>query len=712
MKMALKLTHKIMLMIFAVLVISISGVAVIGIYQSDRYLTDLAKTDLAHLASMAKEMCQVNAREKLDKIHSDMIAARKMFKDYGGENILVRDNQMILDAGGQEFVINNDIKFVDDVKSKLGAACTIFLKQGNTAQRIATSVVKEDGNRAVGTYISQPVYDAVIRDGGNFIGRAWVVDAWYVTFYEPIKDLNGDVIGSFFVGVPERSATLREGLLSQKVGKTGYIYTINSSGILQIHPAKEGDDLSQYDFIKEIMAKGPQLAEGEIGWIQYPWINKELGEIKPRDKIVAYTYFKDWDWIIATGSYLEEFTEPVNNIRNAIVFLGLIFLAISLTIGFLLSRSITRPIIRLVDIAEGVAIGDVSRSIEVKAKDEVGVLANSFNSVIDYLKSAAGAAEQMARNDLTVKIEPKSDKDVFGRSFKLMTNNFSQMIRSLKDSSRELASAASEIAASSEQMSRGANDQTEQVNQVSTAIEEMTATILETSKNANEATEASRTASIQAGDGGQIVAETIDGMQKITQTVRDSAESISRLAKSADQIGEIIGVIDEIADQTNLLALNAAIEAARAGEQGRGFAVVADEVRKLAERTGKATGEITEMIKGIQSQTEDAVQSMEAGIQEVDRGKELTDKAGNSLNEIVTMTQSVMNMIQQIATASEEQSTAAEQISKNVEYITSVTRETAKGAEQSAAAAEELNRQAEGLDKMVAQFKVDEITSE
>lgn len=697
-----------MLMIFAVLVVSITGVAIISIMQSDRYLTDSAKTDLAHLTSMALEMCQVNAEERLSKIKSDIVAAREMFDKIGGNSVTIRDNEMVLNSNGTNYVINNDTKFVDMVKNKLGAACTIFLKQGNTAQRVSTSVINEKGERAVGTYISQPVYDAVIRSGENYIGRAWVVDAWYVTYYQPIKDVKGEIVGSFFVGVPERSATLREGLLSQKVGETGYIYTINTQGVLQIHPAKEGSDLSMHDFIKEMIAKAPNLTNGEIGWIQYPWINKELGETEARDKIVAYTYFKEWDWIIATGSYLEEFTSPVNNIRNAIVTLGLVCLFISLALGFFISRSITRPIIKLVDIAEDVAIGDVSRTVEIRTKDEVGVLAHSFNSVITYLQEAARVAERMAKSDLTVKIEPKSDKDVFGQSFKMMIINLSQMIRNLKASSRELASAASEIATSSEQMSRGANDQTEQVNQVSTAIEEMTATILESSKNANEATDASKNASSRATDGGQIVAETIQGMQKITKTVRESADSIAKLAKSADQIGEIIGVIDEIADQTNLLALNAAIEAARAGEQGRGFAVVADEVRKLAERTGKATGEITEMIKGIQKQTEEAVHSMEAGIQEVDRGRELTDKAGNSLNEIVAMTESVMNMIQQIATASEEQSTAAEQISKNVEHITSVTRETAKGAEQSATAAEELNRQAESLDEMVAKFKVDE----
>ncbi|MBD3331961.1 chemotaxis protein, partial [candidate division GN15 bacterium] len=249
-------------------------------------------------------------------------------------------------------------------------------------------------------------------------------------------------------------------------------------------------------------------------------------------------------------------------------------------------------------------------------------------------------------------------------------------------------------------------DQSNQVNQVSTAIEEMTATILQSSKNAGEAKETAEGASGTATSGGQVVNDTIQGMQRIAGVVRESAESIGKLAKSADQIGEIIGVIDDIADQTNLLALNAAIEAARAGEQGRGFAVVADEVRKLAERTGKATGEITDMIKGIQTETNDAVGSMETGIQEVDKGRELADQAGNSLTEIVNMSQRVMDMIQQIATASEEQSTAAEQISKNIEHISSVTKESASGAEQSAAAAEELSRQADGLQAMVARFRI------
>ena len=195
-------------------------------------------------------------------------------------------------------------------------------------------------------------------------------------------------------------------------------------------------------------------------------------------------------------------------------------------------------------------------------------------------------------------------------------------------------------------------------------------------------------------------------MNRISQVVQQSSQNIHKLAESAEQIGEIIAVIDDIADQTNLLALNAAIEAARAGEQGRGFAVVADEVRKLAERTGKATGEITEMIKGIQNGTEEAVASMDEGNTEVNSGRELADKAGDSLAAVVRSSQEVMNMIMQIATATEEQSAAAEQISKNIEMVSTATRESATGAEQAASAATQLSHNAEGLQAIVAQFKI------
>ena len=399
--------------------------------------------------------------------------------------------------------------------------------------------------------------------------------------------------------------------------------------------------------------------------------------------------------------------EQASETSRAALFITIFLILMVIGLGLFTGHTMTKPVMRLTAIAEKVSQGDIDCEIDIKSNDEIGILANSFRNLVDYMKELSGVAEQIASNNLTVHVVPRSEKDLLGNSFKTMVGNLSNIVRQIKDNANQLASAAFEISSSSEQMSKGAQNQTQQMLEVSTAVERMTANVLESFENTGEATEASKSASETATAGGQLVTDTVIGMQKISDVVRASADSIGKLSKSADQIGEIISVIVDIADQTNLLALNAAIEAARAGEQGRGFAVVADEVRKLAERTGNATGEITNMIKGIQVQTEEAVNSMESGINEVNKGREMADKAGNSLNEIVNMSHRVMEMIQEMAAASEEQSHSAELISKNVEHISSITKETATGAQQSASAAEELSQQAENMQQMVALFKID-----
>ncbi len=387
---------------------------------------------------------------------------------------------------------------------------------------------------------------------------------------------------------------------------------------------------------------------------------------------------------------------------------GIICLA-TLIIGFIVAyffqRYISRPIQELEAGAKKLAVGNFDYEITYQSKDEIGNLADTFRDIKQYLQSLADASKRIASRDLTVSIQARSEKDVLGNSFKEMITNLSEMVEQLHGSATLVVTAAGEIKDSSDKMSEGAKDQAHQVNQVSAAVEEMTATIIESSKNAADANEASRNASENASSGGQIVAETIIGMTNIAKVVKESAETTGKLADSAEQIGQVIGVIDDIADQTNLLALNAAIEAARAGEQGRGFAVVADEVRKLAERTSHATSEISEMIKGIQSKTKEAVTSMEAGIKEVDQGRELSNQAGNSLEEIVKMSEQVMHMIEQISTASEEQANAAENVAKRIESINSVTNSTARQTKESSDAAAELNRQAEELQEIVASFK-------
>ncbi len=391
-----------------------------------------------------------------------------------------------------------------------------------------------------------------------------------------------------------------------------------------------------------------------------------------------------------------------NNVLLAIVSIAIL----SLGIVVVLNRNIFSPLAKVQEALRLASSGNVDQDVRTDSKNEIGQLLNSIQDLIAYIQRFAGHAKAVAAGNLTDEVEVKGADDVLGNAFQQMLVNLTDIVQQLTENARELASVSTEIAANSEQSSNAASSQASQVNQIATAIEEMTATIIETSKSSGDASDNAKKASDTASSGGEIVASTITGMQNIAQVVRNSSTSIGKLSKSVQEIGSIIEVIDDIADQTNLLALNAAIEAARAGEQGRGFAVVADEVRKLAERTGKATAEITAMIKGIQVQTGEAVTVMDSGIKEVESGKKLADQAGDSLGQIVRMSQQVMDMIQQIATAAEQQSSAAEQISRTVEQISNVTRESATGAQQSSAAAEQLSGQAEVLRQMIGKFHI------
>jgi len=342
-------------------------------------------------------------------------------------------------------------------------------------------------------------------------------------------------------------------------------------------------------------------------------------------------------------------------------------------------------------------------------RELVDGLNKTLDAVVNPIEESGLVLSKLADGDLTIRMqgEYRGDHRLIKDNINKLADSLEKIINDVSEAVQAAASAASEISSSSEQMASGAQEQGSQTTEVAGSVEEMTKTILETTKNTSVAAETAKNAGISAKEGGKVVKETIEGMNRIAEVVQKSAETVQALGKSSDQIGEIVQVIDDIADQTNLLALNAAIEAARAGEQGRGFAVVADEVRKLAERTTKATKEIAGMIKQIQRDTKGAVESMSKGTQEVENGKKLADKAGESLNEIIQGAEKVVDVITQVAATSEEQSSTSEQISKNIEMINNVTQESSAGIAEIAKASEDLNRLTLNLQELISRFKTD-----
>ena len=316
--------------------------------------------------------------------------------------------------------------------------------------------------------------------------------------------------------------------------------------------------------------------------------------------------------------------------------------------------------------------------------------------------------EIQQHNDLTKRVDIKSDDEIgkLGKCFNSFIETLQGVIRDVASSTTEVAGAATEIAASSEQIASGMREQSSQVEQISSAVEEMSASVEEVARKSGIASNEANESGSMAEVGGQTVRDTIAGMQSIAEAVSAGAISVTELGKRGEQIGQIIGVINDIADQTNLLALNAAIEAARAGEHGRGFAVVADEVRKLADRTTIATEEIAQSIQAIQVETGEAVTKMNAGTEQVNIGVEKATEAGRSLEQIVTSARSVAGNIQSIAAAAEQQSLAAGEVSRNIESITAVTAESTEGAQQAAEAATMLSDKCEQLRAMIARFKI------
>jgi methyl-accepting chemotaxis protein len=357
------------------------------------------------------------------------------------------------------------------------------------------------------------------------------------------------------------------------------------------------------------------------------------------------------------------------SIQNTIVVLAIIAFALALVLATVIIRSITRPLAvfmeRTTDIAQGE--GDLTKRLDASGSDEIAQVSRMFNLFIEKLHG---------------------------------------IISQISSTSTQVAAASTQVHATAERIATGAEEVAAQASTVATAGEEMSATSGDIAQNCQMAAEGAQRASQSASNGSEVVERTVRVMGQIAEKVQESAKTVASLGARSDQIGAIIGTIEDIADQTNLLALNAAIEAARAGEQGRGFAVVADEVRALAERTTRATREIGEMIKAIQSETKGAVTAMEQGVRQVESGTEEAQKSGQALEEILQQVNDVTMQINQVATAAEEQTATTSEISSNMQQITDVVQQTSQGAHESATAAAQLNSNAEELQRLVRQFKL------
>jgi methyl-accepting chemotaxis protein len=344
-----------------------------------------------------------------------------------------------------------------------------------------------------------------------------------------------------------------------------------------------------------------------------------------------------------------------------------LFVAIGAVVGWFFANTIAKPVVRLSATMNDIERNsDLSKRSDIESKDEIGAMAQSLNK---------------------------------------MLGKFQDIVQQVTGSTGQLASAADEMSAITVQTSQGIHEQQSQTDQLATAMNEMAATVQEVAKHALDAAGAATEANNESSAGRQVVDTAVSAINALAADIQHAAEAINRVEEDSERIGTVLDVIRGIAEQTNLLALNAAIEAARAGEQGRGFAVVADEVRTLAGRTQESTQEIQNMIESLQSGAKEAVQLMEQSREQTQNGVEQTSKAGDALITIAEAVARINDMNTQIASAAEQQSAVAEEININVTTINQVAEQSAEGAEQTARSSEDLARLANDLQAMVGQFK-------
>ena len=551
-------------------------------------------------------------------------------------------------------VLNNNFKEVDEFKQMTAGVATVFVRSGEDFIRVSTNVSKQDGSRAIGTVLdhANPAY-ARLMAGQSFVGRSLLFERFYMSQYTPVRDSSGKVIAVLYVGFDYTDAQKAqfENLKRFRIGQTGSLALLDEQNKWLV-PIAGVQALDQAVPTVVALAKTP--GKGDF------WSDKA------EDFYSIVVPFEGGPWSVVASMPKSEISAVTWSVGLRLAIGSLLAMLLAVGAAVWLLRSKLAPLGDLVRQAEALGAGDLSVRLGVSSNDEIGQLARAFNQ---------------------------------------MSQALSTMVEHIRNASLEVNSRAQALSGLSGGAYEGMEQQSGEITSMAGAVEEFSATSLNIADNMGNTQRLAQDNARQTQIGRTSMDEASSSLEQIAGALSSTATVINTLGQRSQEIGGIVGVITAIADQTNLLALNAAIEAARAGEQGRGFAVVADEVRNLASRTREATDEISGMIQSIQQETGNAISTMEQGNVLMQEGLSRNANVAAALARIDEQSRSAGQQFAAITTATQEQSSTATLLSSNLQSIALANSEQREVVSNLAVTAKELEKLAADLRSEVDRFR-------
>ncbi|AAY95216.1 methyl-accepting chemotaxis protein [Pseudomonas protegens] len=640
-----------------ILALVISGSTLFALRSLDSANLD---TREEHLASEARLLA-----DQLNTFHGSLRESTQrlsgLFENRFSSGLSLHPEQPVSVAGVQtpglhlgDVVLNNNFAEVDQFKQMTAGVATLFVRSGDDFVRVSTSLSKQDGSRAIGTLLdhAHPAYQKLMA-GQGYVGRALLFERFYMTQYTPVLDRSGKVIAVLFVGFDYTDAQNAQfaNLKRFRIGQSGSLALLDEQNKWLVPPA----GVQAPEQAAQVMAQAAKEPGKGRFW-------SDQGE----DFYSLAVPFEGGPWSVVASMPKAEIRAVTWSVGIRLVIGSLLAMLLAVGATVWLLRSKLAPLSDLVRQAQALGGGDLSARLNVASHDEIGQLARSFNQMGEAL---------------------------------------STMVEHIRRSAAEVNGRAQVLSGLSSGAYEGMEQQSGEITSMAGAVEEFSATSLNIADNMGSTQRLAQENAQQTHIGRTSMQEASSSLEQIAGALNSTATVINTLGQRSQEIGGIVGVITAIADQTNLLALNAAIEAARAGEQGRGFAVVADEVRNLASRTREATDEISQMITSIQQETGHAIQTMEQGNRLMQEGLSRNADVASALALIDEQSRSAGEQFAAITTATQEQSSTATVLSSNLQSIAQANSEQREVVSNLAVTARELETLAADLRQEVDRFR-------